>query len=59
MSSNEISKYKIEAWIVLIASAILTLWYANPQILYSLYFLYGLAQSIFPGLLPDPISPGA
>jgi len=56
MSSDKQTLGRREIWGLLGASALLTAWYAYPQILFSLYPLYELARLIFP--LPD-LSPAA
>jgi hypothetical protein len=56
MSSDRSPLSKQEIWGRLAASALLTAWYAYPQILFSLYPLYELARLILP--LPD-LSPEA
>jgi hypothetical protein len=56
MSSDRSTLSRREVWGLLGASAVLTVWYAYPQILFSLYPLYELARLIFP--LPD-LSPAA
>ena len=44
------------AVLVLFASLIALAWYGQGQLIYSLAFLYQVAQAIFPGL---PVSQGA
>ncbi len=59
MSSSENNRAWPEVWIFLIASAVLTLWYANPQVFYSLSFLYQLARILFSGIVPELTPNGA
>lgn len=59
MSSSESSRAGPEVWLFLFASAVLMLWYANPQVFYSLSFLYQLARVFFSGILPDLTPNGA
>ncbi len=59
MSSSESSRAGPEVWLFLFASAMLTLWYANPQVFYSLSFLYQLARVLFSGIAPDLTPSGA
>ena len=59
MSSSENSRPWPEVWIFLFASAVLTLWYANPQVFYALSFLYQLVRVLFSGIAPDLTPSGA
>ena len=43
----------LEHWVVLAASLVLVVWYANPQLIYSLRFAYEVARFLFPGLIPN------
>jgi hypothetical protein len=56
MSSTTASPWERRA--VLIASALLLLWYAKNQVLLTLLFYYQLARLWFPGLIPDFGPPG-
>jgi hypothetical protein len=48
----------LEVWGLLAASALLMVWYAYPQFIFSLYPLYELVRLLLPGLLPD-VAPAA
>jgi hypothetical protein len=43
---------------MLVASLALGVWYANNQLLFSLYFLYQVGRTFFPALVPDFGAPG-
>jgi hypothetical protein len=53
MSSISFNKRRIEAWLLLVACLGMTIWYAKPQIFYSLSFLYYLGRALLPGLVPN------
>lgn len=53
MFSNSDSLSRIEAIILLLASSALFVWYATPQLFFSLYPLYELVRLFWPGLFPD------
>jgi len=53
MSSGRQALSRLETWGLLAVCALLTAWYAYPQLLFSLYPLYELARLLFPGWLPD------
>jgi hypothetical protein len=42
---------------MLLACVVLTVWYAWPQILYSLHFLYSLGRFFLPGVVPEVARP--
>jgi len=44
---------RVEAFLVLLLSLAAFLWYAKPQLIYSLYFFYQLARYFLPGVIPD------
>lgn len=44
--------------VMLAASLALLVWYAQAQLVYSLYFLYQLGRAFLPGLVPDVGAPG-
>jgi len=43
----------VEAFLVLLLSLVAFLWYAKPQLIYSLYFFYQISRYFFPGAIPD------
>lgn len=47
------ANHLLEHWVVLAASLVMVVWYANPQIVYTLRFAYELARFLFPGLIPN------
>ena len=51
--SNDKPITRAEAYTLLVASLLLALWYATPQLLYSFYPLYEFARLLAPGLLPS------
>lgn len=53
MSSDNQARSKLEFYGLLAAGALLTAWYAYPQLLYSLYPLYEVIRLLVPGWLPD------
>lgn len=56
MSSRSHSYW--EHGVVLLLAFGLALWYARPQAIYSLYFLYQLGRFLAPGIVPDLGAPG-
>lgn len=50
MSSMQPAKAEVGAALVLLSSLIALAWYGQGQLIYSLAFLYQIAQAIFPGL---------
>ena len=57
MSSNRASSAQLQAWLFLIVSLALTMWYGRQQILYSLSFVYDIAKLLFPEIVPGLIRP--
>ena len=53
MSSKSQSRASVEAWVLLGAMTLATVWYAWNQLLYSLYFVYQVARSLFPAIVPE------
>jgi hypothetical protein len=53
MSPGRSTLSKLECWGLLAGAAVLTAWYAYPQILFALYPPYELLRLLFPGWLPD------
>ena len=51
MLSNDKPTTKAEAYTLVAVSILLALWYATPQLFYSLYSLYEFARLLAPGLL--------
>ena len=51
-SPNNLSIRHVEAWLVLAACVAMTIWYAKPQIFYSLSFVYYLGRALFPEIVP-------
>jgi hypothetical protein len=45
--------HRIEGWLFLAACLGMTIWYAKPQIFYSLSFLNYLARAFLPGVVPN------
>ena len=56
MSSMQGARPRAGAALVVLASLVALAWYGQGQLIYSLAFLYQVAQAIFPGL---PVSQGA
>lgn len=52
MSSDRPPESSLDVWLVVLAALGMTAWYLKSQLIYSLTFLYQLAQLIFPGRLP-------
>jgi hypothetical protein len=52
MSSNRPPESSLDVWLVVLAALGMTAWYLKYQLIYSLVFLFQLAQLIFPGRLP-------
>jgi len=52
MSSTNRGRAHAEAWVMLVFILGMTAWYANPQILYSLHFVYEVARLLLPGVIP-------
>ena len=50
MSSMQGARPRAGAALVLIASLVALAWYGQGQLIYSIAFLYQIAQAIFPGL---------
>ena len=50
MSSKTDFTRNLLAWLYVAVSVLLFLWYANPQILYSLVFPFELLEWLFPGI---------
>jgi len=50
MSSMQEARPRAGAALVVIASLVALAWYGQGQLIYSLAFLYQVAQAIFPGL---------
>lgn len=40
----------VQAWLVTLMSLLLFLWYANPQLVYTLIFPYELLEFVFPNI---------
>ncbi len=51
--SRRLISERVEAFLVLLLSLAAFLWYAKPQLIYSLYFFYQLARYFLPGVIPD------
>ena len=52
-SSRRLISERVEAFLVLLLSLAAFVWYAKPQLIYSLYFFYQLGRYFFPGAIPD------
>jgi len=52
-SSRRLISERVEAFLVLLLSLVAFLWYAKPQLIYSLYFFYQISRYFFPGAIPD------
>jgi len=52
-SSRRIISEKVEAILVLLLSLAAFLWYAKPQLIYSLYFFYQISRYFFPDVIPN------
>jgi hypothetical protein len=52
ISPSKISIRQVETWLVLVACVAMAIWYARPQIFYSLSFLYYLGRALFPEIVP-------
>jgi hypothetical protein len=48
MSSKTKFWRNIQAWLVVLVSLLLLIWYANPQLLFSLIFPYQIVEWFFP-----------
>jgi len=42
----------LEAYIVLLGMVVMTIWYARPQLIYSLFIGYDIVRTYFPQFLP-------
>lgn len=49
MPSDRVDRARPAAALVLLASLVALAWYGQGQLIYSLAFLYQIAQAIFPG----------
>ena len=50
MSSAQEARTRVGAALVVLASLLALAWYGQGQLIYSLAFLYHVAQAVFPGL---------
>ena len=53
MSSRD-KAFGVEAYFMLLGMLAMTIWYARPQIFYSLFVVYDIARTLFPDIVPDP-----
>jgi len=58
MSSRIRRNKRIEAALLLTSMLAMTIWYAQPQLIYSLFIVYDIIRTFFPEFLPylDPIA---
>ena len=43
----------VEVYVLLLGMIAMTIWYARPQIFYSFFFVYDIARTLFPDIVPD------
>ena len=53
LSSDKASH--LEAYILVLGMLAMTIWYAWPQIVYSLFIVYDIARTFFPDFVPDAV----
>ncbi len=52
MSSDHSDMSRLEATVLMLAVGALLIWYAYPQLFFSLYPVYEIARLLLPGRLP-------
>lgn len=55
MSSRIRTISRVEAAFLLVSMLAMTVWYAWPQIVYSLFIVYDIARTLFPDIVPDAV----
>lgn len=52
-TSSSDKDFSVEAYFLLLGMLAMTIWYMRAQILYSLFGVYNIAQTLFPDIIPD------